>query len=257
MTVLILGASAEDVSYFNGRGIMLDVADLDPDEDVMIEDWLTSDDLFEAVIINLDKGAGMMACRAVRSKGYKTPIIGLSSRPDRMSWTDARCSFLEHGGDDLMHNPVNPRELYWSTITAIRRFRNADLSQQTLTLKGNTLKINLVNRILRLNEESIALTGREFNVLSALMRDRGRIFSKEAIMSSVYSLLNDEEPEQKIIDVFICKIRKKLEDAAPDGGQFLETVWGRGYRIVDDSTTAVKSTIDGSYVGDLTYGQRS
>ena len=73
----------------------------------------------------------------------------------------------------------------------------------------------------------VKLTGKEYAILELLMLRRGMVLTKEAFLSHLYGGL--DEPEMKIVDVFVCKLRKKLERAGADG--VIGTVWGRGYMI--------------------------
>jgi DNA-binding response OmpR family regulator len=91
---------------------------------------------------------------------------------------------------------------------------------------GNVV-IDLDRRLVRVGAKRVPLTGREFDCLAFLVRRRGITLTKEMFLAQLYS--GRDEPELKIIDVFICKVRRKFADAGAE--PFIETVWGRGYMV--------------------------
>lgn len=96
-----------------------------------------------------------------------------------------------------------------------------------------TIKIDYDSKIVSVNEQPINLTGKEFSLLKYLTTSEGQTKSKEQIFDNFYAL-GDGEVEIKIIDVFICKLRDKLNTAQPGLGLSIETIWGRGYRFITD-----------------------
>ena len=94
------------------------------------------------------------------------------------------------------------------------------------TLSVGPLTLNLASREVLVDGAPVHLTGKEYAVLELLTLRKGTVLTKEAFLNHLYGGL--DEPEVKIIDVFICKLRKKLA-AATDGKNYIETVWGRGY----------------------------
>ena len=92
------------------------------------------------------------------------------------------------------------------------------------------LKINLDSRTIEAGGKSVHLTGKEYGILELLSLRKGTTLTKEMFLNHLYGGM--DEPEVKIIDVFICKLRKKLADAT-DGSNYIETVWGRGYVLRD------------------------
>ena len=101
-------------------------------------------------------------------------------------------------------------------------------SEQVIQIKK--LHVDLANSQARINGKLLPLTPQEFRVLSFLATQKGASVSKDAILNHLYGGM--DEPELKIIDVFICKLRKKLS-AATGGDNYIETVWGRGYVLRD------------------------
>lgn len=165
----------------------------------------------------------------------KTPLIGLSLGDDEMSWSEYRAAFLEQGGDDLLKLPGSPRELTATLRACTRRATGTQLDVIECTRNGVVLKINLTALLVTVNGNAVRLTGKEFVLLSILARAKGRHVTKETLLSRMYVDGVEEVPELKIIDVFICKLRKKLADTHPDREQFIETLWGQGYQLMSSS----------------------
>ena len=100
-------------------------------------------------------------------------------------------------------------------------------------IKVGRLSINLKNHEVEVDEKPIHLTGKEYTILELLCLRRGATLTKDMFLNHLYGGI--DEPELKIIDVFICKLRKKLMEAM-DGENYIETVWGRGYTLRDPKT---------------------
>lgn len=138
---------------------------------------------------------------------------------------------MENGGDDLLRGPVNPRELIASLRTVTRRIKGALLDIVEYEGYGAKLKINLTTRSVLINGMPVDLTGKEMGIMLLFASTPGRVMSKEAILTQLYVGGVEDEPEMKIIDVFVCKLRKKLAEIHDGADKFIETVWGRGYRL--------------------------
>ena len=100
------------------------------------------------------------------------------------------------------------------------------------------LKINLESRTVEVEGRPIHLTGKEFAIMELLALRKGATLTKEMFLNHLYGGM--DEPEAKIIDVFVCKLRKKISNAA-NGQNFIETVWGRGYVLRDPNELAKKA----------------
>ena len=98
------------------------------------------------------------------------------------------------------------------------------------TIRTGMLTVNLETRVVSVNDKPVHLTGKEYRILELLSRRKGTTLTKEMFLDHLYGGL--DEPEIKIIDVFICKLRKKLAQAT-GGTHYIETVWGRGYVLRD------------------------
>jgi two-component system cell cycle response regulator CtrA len=90
---------------------------------------------------------------------------------------------------------------------------------------GNVL-INFDERVVSVDDQPVHLTGKEYGILELLSLRKGTILTKEMLLDHLYG--GTDEPELKIIDVLVCKLRKKLAQAT-GGNHYIETVWGRGY----------------------------
>ena len=98
------------------------------------------------------------------------------------------------------------------------------------TIRTGKLAVNLVARIVSVDDQPVHVTGTEYAILELLSLRKGTILTKEMFLDRLYHGKN--EPELKIIDVFLCKLRKKLAQAT-GGNHYIETVWGRGYMLRD------------------------
>jgi len=107
------------------------------------------------------------------------------------------------------------------------------------TIRTGKLAVNLDARIVSVDDEPVHVTGTEYAILELLSLRKGTILTKEMFLDHLYHGAN--EPELKIIDVFLCKLRKKLAQAT-GGDHYIETVWGRGYMLRDPATTAAAQT---------------
>lgn len=229
MKIFEVGVDETTLAFLRGKGFSTVTDEVETPEDLY--EWIV-DGNYEAVVIDLDKtNWGLFAVRYLRSKNVLTPVIGLSKGDQESPWPEQRASFLENGGDDFMRNPVNPRELAASLRAATRRGKGLVLDVREFRNGDALIRVNLSTQTITVNGQFVHLTGKEMLVLSLLASNRGRTQSKEMILGNLYSAVEDEA-EIKIIDVFICKIRKKLDELHPDAGRIIETVWGRGYQIL-------------------------
>ena len=114
------------------------------------------------------------------------------------------------------------------------------------TIRTGLLVVNLDTRVVSVNEKPVHLTGKEYGILELLCRRKGTTLTKEMFLDHLYGGM--DEPEIKIIDVFVCKLRKKLTQAT-GGSHYIETVWGRGYVLRDPPPNT--ATGQGSGISDL------
>jgi two-component system cell cycle response regulator CtrA len=126
-----------------------------------------------------------------------------------------------------MTKPLDPAELVARMQAVVRRSKGYSKP----SLQVGPLLLNLDSREVTVDERPVHLTGKEYAILELLVLRKGMVLSKETFLNHLYGGL--DEPEMKIIDVFVCKLRKKLAQAGGDG--LIGTIWGRGY-IMRDTT---------------------
>lgn len=147
-----------------------------------------------------------------------------------VSLLDHRCvtSTIQHlraGADDVLVKPINPQEIE-ARLHAVRR-RTHGHSSPELTV--GRLTIFLDGRDPMVDGQRLRLSHREHAIFSILALNVGRVVSKEKIYETVYTL-SGSDPLDKVIDVYICKLRKKIAEAT-GGDKYIETVYGRGYKF--------------------------
>jgi two-component system cell cycle response regulator CtrA len=164
---------------------------------------------------------GYEVLRRLRATRVETPVLILSG------WgkTQAKVRGFGAGADDFITKPFDGQELVARIQAVVRRAKG--FAQPTLTIGGLTL--NLASREVTVDGVPVHLTGKEYAVLELLTLRKGTVLTKEAFLNHLYGGM--DEPEVKIIDVFICKLRKKLAQAGADN--LIGTVWGRGYVMRD------------------------
>ncbi len=169
---------------------------------------------------------GHEALRRLRAAGVGTPVLMLSG----MATPAAKVLAFNLGADEFMAKPFDREELV-ARIKAVLR-RTKGLARPTLTL--GALTIELGSQKVSVQGRDVRLTGREYGVLELLALRKGTVQTKDAFMAHLYGGM--DEPEAKIIDVFICKLRRKLAEAGADN--LIGTVWGRGYVMRDPALAA-------------------
>ena len=178
--------------------------------------------IYDYDIILLDLGlpdiSGYEVLRTLRVSKVKTPILILSG----MAGTEDKVRGLGFGADDYLTKPFHKDELVARIHAIVRRAKG---HAQSVIQTGN-LVVNLDTKTVEVGGQRVHLTGKEYQMLELLSLRKGTTLTKEMFLNHLYGGI--DEPELKIIDVFICKLRKKI--AAATGGQhYIETVWGRGY----------------------------
>jgi len=146
------------------------------------------------------------------------PVLILSGLSD----IDDKIKALGFGADDYLTKPFNKQELIARVNAIIRRSKGHSNS----IIKIGRLTVNLTTKMAEVDGKPLRLTNREYAILELLAVRKEATLSKDVFLNHLYGGM--EEPEFKIIDVFICKLRKKLADAL-GGENYIETVWGRGY----------------------------
>jgi two-component system cell cycle response regulator CtrA len=210
------------------EGYIVDTTDLG-------EDGLEIGKIYDYDIIILDLMLpdmdGYEVLKRLRAAKVDTPILILSG----LTEMDNKIKGLGFGADDYLTKPFDKRELL-ARIQAIVR-RSQGHSQSILQI--GKVKVNLDSRTVEVGDRPLHLTGKEYGILELLSLRKGSTLTKEMFLNHLYGGM--DEPEVKIIDVFICKLRKKIANAA-DGDNYIETVWGRGYVLREPVAGAEKLT---------------
>jgi two-component system, cell cycle response regulator CtrA len=168
--------------------------------------------------LNLPDISGFEVLRSLRVSRVKTPTLILSG----LAGVEDKVKGFGFGADDYMTKPFHKDELVARIHSIVRRFRGHAQS----VIETDALVVNLDTKTTEVNGARVYLTGKEYQMLELLSLRKGTTLSKEMFLNHLYGGM--DEPQQKIIDVFMCKLRKKLANAS-DGKDYIETVWGRGY----------------------------
>jgi len=178
--------------------------------------------------LKLPDMSGYDVLQKLRLAEVRTPILILSG----LGGIESKVKGLGFGADDYLTKPFDKNELVARIHAVLRRsvvdvgpvFRCGDL-----VLKGLLKRAELAG-------QPVPLTTREYQLLELLAVRQGSTLTKEMILNQMYGGM--DEPELKIIDVYICKLRKKLGEVSR-GKDYIETVWGRGYMLRDPSPMAI------------------
>lgn len=175
---------------------------------------------------------GYEVVRRMRAARMETPVLILSG----LSRPQAKVKGFGMGADDFITKPFDKGELVARMQAVIRRSKG--YSQPTLRV--GPLELNLDSRDVTVDGRQVHLTGKEYAILELLVLRKGMVLTKEAFLNHLYGGM--DEPEMKIIDVFICKLRKKL--AQVGAGNLINTVWGRGYMMRDPALGAAPIPVE-------------
>jgi two-component system cell cycle response regulator CtrA len=179
--------------------------------------------------LNLPDMSGYEVLRSLRVAKVKTPILILSG----LAGIEDKVKGLGFGADDYLTKPFHKDELVARIHAIVRRSKG---HAQSLVQSGD-LVVNLDNKMAEINGTRVHLTGKEYQMLELLALRKGMTLTKEMFLNHLYSGM--DEPELKIIDVFMCKLRKKLASAS-GGKNYVETMWGRGYMLRHPTEEAVR-----------------
>ncbi|MGE0251447.1 MAG: response regulator transcription factor CtrA [Dongiaceae bacterium] len=221
----------DDSSVAKSIEVMLKSAGYIVDTTDLGEDGLEIGKLYDYDIIILDLMLpdidGYEVLRRLRAAKVRTPILILSG----LAELDNKLKGFGFGADDYLTKPFDKRELVARVQTIVRRSKGHAES----IIRTGKLVVNLDSRTVEVESKPVHLTGKEYSILELLSLRKGSTLTKEQFLNHLYGGM--DEPEQKIIDVFVCKLRKKLEVAA-GGINYIETVWGRGYVLRDPEAQA-------------------
>ena len=172
--------------------------------------------------LHLPDITGYDVLKKLRLAKVDTPILILSGDDE----TESKIKGFGFGADDYLTKPFNREELVARIHAIVRRSKG---HAQSVIATGK-VKVNLDAKTVDVEGKPVHLTGKEYQMLELLSLRKGTTLTKEMFLNHLYGGM--DEPELKIIDVFICKLRKKLS-AATGGENYIETVWGRGYVLRD------------------------
>ena len=179
--------------------------------------------------LNLPDMNGHDVLRQLRLAKVETPILILSGDDD----TESKLKGFGFGADDYMTKPFHRQELIARIHAIVRRSKG---HAQSVIATGK-FTVNLDAKTVEVDGKPVHLTGKEYQMLELLSLRKGTTLTKEMFLNHLYGGM--DEPELMIIDVFICKLRKKLSEAT-GGENYIETVWGRGYVLRDPSSGEAK-----------------
>jgi two-component system cell cycle response regulator CtrA len=209
------------------EGYIVDTTDLG-------EDGLDLGKIYDYDIIILDlllpDMHGYDVLKNFRDAKIETPILILSG----LTEMDSKIKGLGYGADDYLTKPFDKRELIARIQAIVRRSQG---HSQSIIATGK-VKVNLDSRTVEVDGKPLHLTGKEYGIIELLSLRKGSTLTKEMFLNHLYGGM--DEPEVKIIDVFICKLRKKLQDVT-GGDNYIETVWGRGYVLRDPESEKKKA----------------
>lgn len=179
---------------------------------------------YDAILLDLglEDISGSEVLRRLRARKVETPVIVLTGSAD----VGAKVSALSAGADDYVVKPFHKDELSARIRAVVRRSRGHGES----IVRTGPIAVNLNTRTVEVSGRPVRLTPSEYKLLELFSLRKNQVLTKEACLSHLYNGL--AEPEIKIIDVFVCKLRKKIA-AASDGDACIETVWGGGYMLRD------------------------
>ncbi len=196
----------------------------------MGEDGLEIGKMYDYDIIILDLMLpdldGYEVLKRLRAAKVETPILILSG----LTELDSKLKGLGYGADDYLTKPFDKRELMARIQAIVRRSKG---HAQSIITTG-PIQVNLDARTVEISGQSLHLTSKEYGILELLSIRKGSTLTKEMFLNHLYGGM--DEPEVKIIDVFICKLRKKIDKLSTDAGSCIETVWGRGYVLRENET---------------------
>jgi two-component system phosphate regulon response regulator OmpR len=183
----------------------------------------------DAIVLDLMMSGedGLAICRRLRSAGDMTPIIMLTARGNPID----RIIGLESGADDYLAKPFEPRDLVARLAAVLRRMRGRSDGSADDIVSAGSLEINLSTRTVTRDGASLKLSSREFDLLAAFARSRGRPLSRAQLIER--ALGRDADVTDRAVDVQVTRLRRAIGDRA-DNPELIKTVWGVGYVLVSD-----------------------
>lgn len=183
---------------------------------------MASEHEFDALILDrmMPGGDGLDVCRQIRAKGNRMPILMLTA----LAEVDERVDGLRAGADDYLGKPFDFEELLARVEALVRRAAPHNIDKK---ITVGSLEIDLDAHTVLVNGQDIAFTALEFDLLKLLARNANTFYSRERILSRVWPTTAD--PETNVVDVYISRLRRKLEPL--NLASMIETRRGVGYRV--------------------------
>jgi two-component system, cell cycle response regulator CtrA len=179
--------------------------------------------------LNLPDMSGFEVLRSLRVSKVKSPILILTG----LGGVEDKVRGLGFGADDYMTKPFHKDELVARIHAIVRRCKGH--AQSVIQTGG--LAVDLAAKTVEVSGARVHLTVKEYAMLELLSLRKGTTLSKEAFLSHLYGGM--DEPDVEIIDVFMCKLRKKLASVCHDT-EYIETIWGRGYMLREPSNVETR-----------------
>ena len=223
----------DDKNFAKSIELMLKSAGFDVETTDEGETGLDLSKIYEYSIILLDLGLpdldGHQVLKQIRDARVKTPVLILSGSDQ----IEDKLKSLGFGADDYVTKDIDRRELIARIQAIVRRSHGHSAG----VVKIGDLEVNLDNRTASVGGQTVHLTTKEYAILELLVLRQGMTITKEMFINQMYNGL--DEPDPKIVDVFVCRLRKKVADLT-SGDNYIETVWGRGYTLKDPKEAGPK-----------------
>lgn len=194
--------------------------------------------IYDYDVIILDIGLpdvnGHDLLQRLRNSAIKAPILILSGYQS----TQDKVRALGFGADDYMTKPFVSEEL----IVRVKALSRRAEGHSSAIIRVGEIQLNLEARVIEIKGNPISFTEKEYQILEFLLLRKGSTLTKNNFLNRLYNGI--DEPEGKIIDVFMCKIRKKLEEVlGPSGRDYIETIWGRGFVLREPAQPTANTNI--------------
>ena len=175
--------------------------------------------------VMLPKLDGIQVCQRIRESS-NVPILMLTAKGEDMD----KILGLEYGADDYMTKPFNILEVKARIKTVLRRATQPAANEEKKVIRVHDMEVNIVNRSVLLGGREVRLTAKEFDLLQLFITNRGKVFSRETMLETVWKY--DYMGDARTVDVHIRRLREKIErnTAQPE---FIFTKWGVGYYFTD------------------------
>ena len=175
--------------------------------------------------VMLPKMDGIQVCQRIREQS-NVPIIMLTAKGEDMD----KILGLEYGADDYMTKPFNILEVKARIKGIFRRANQSAATEEKRVIRVHDMEVNIINRSVTLGGHDVRLTAKEFDLLQLFITNRGKVFSRETMLETVWKY--DYMGDARTVDVHIRRLREKIE-RNPSQPEFIFTKWGVGYYFTD------------------------